>query len=432
MRTLLIYGNCQAHALGDMFRCDPVISGLFRVAFLRSYDRPWDEESFVSDADYAQCAILCEQVDWNAFPYRERLPLDCQTIRFPALDTNLLWPFNATNPYNVAEPPSFRGGRFPYGDRIINRRIEAGDSAEGIISYYLNQYDTYKVDLKRAREVEWFRLKKRDERCDFAMSDVIRGKLFSERMFVNVNHACKGPLTTLAERLIDACAAREPALRQVNVRSTMRENPTLCDLLLECAVPLHPAVAKELELSWFDPNEKYLLRDDTYYGFEEYVRALVHFCLAGKEKQSRGPMSRWGLPTWHPSIVGAARVEGATAGYYPDGFVGSFLRFDLLADQPLRGLTIRGFCPNHHSEALTLTAEIEGSRVGLARVEPGSMFALTCAAPIAAGTPVRFVMESSAVFNPLERGESEDNRDLSVLLLGIDADPALEIERTFE
>jgi len=102
---MIVYGDCQAEAVAAVLGRDPVVASRLRVIYSRSYDHPVEGRGNLTETDVSSCAVLCEQHDPACFRQRELLPEDCFTLKFPALDLNLLWPFNCVNPYNAPEPP---------------------------------------------------------------------------------------------------------------------------------------------------------------------------------------------------------------------------------------------------------------------------------------------------------------------------------------
>ena len=117
--TLLVYGNCQADAASVILSADPVVNEAYEILCLRSFDDPVAGRGSLQPQEVARCAVLFEQYDPKPFPHRDLLPKSAVHVRFPAVDFNLLWPFNAVNPYNDVGSPDYPWGRFPYGDRII-------------------------------------------------------------------------------------------------------------------------------------------------------------------------------------------------------------------------------------------------------------------------------------------------------------------------
>lgn len=288
MRTMILYGNCQVEFITDILSIDPVAANLFRYVYVRSY-RHRNELPPPSESDFRDCAILCEQVDWKAFPYRDRLPKATKTVRFPPLDSSLLWPFNAVNLYDEADPPAFPDGRFPYGDRIILREIDRGMSAEEVLSFYLDGWDRYRVNVKRLRELELMRLRKRDDECDVAASDLVND-LSSEQLFWTISHPRKSLVAKLLERILSACSIHEPAFRYADVLQTIAKHPAVFPSLEAVEIPVHPRIAEELALEWYDPNASYRQYGGFTYTYAQYFEEMTRYCIENREKQRRGKM----------------------------------------------------------------------------------------------------------------------------------------------
>ncbi len=339
----------------DLLRADPIAGELFRYVYVCSYST--EREPLPSDEDFADCALLCEQIDWKAFPHRDRLPANCPTILFPSLDSLLLWPFNCINPYNVPELPTFPNGRFICGDRIILREVDKGRSAEDIHDYYLNGWDDYKVNIKRVRELERIRIEKRDARCDVQAGDLVLDKLGREPLFWNIGHPRRPLLATLMSRVLERCAEIEPALARIDAHRLEADHPGVGKGLSEVAVPIHPAIADELELEWYRTDTIYQQYGGLAFSYSAYFDQLIRYSIGNKQKLAHGEAtateSAWQIPLSGPAAPADA------AGYFPDGFMGKELIFRITAERPIRGLTIHGFCPSHHTGALELRGSVD-------------------------------------------------------------------------
>lgn len=419
MRSLLVYGNCQASTIVDTLAYYSAASELFRIVYVTSLPEPLGNQRPLTKEDFSDCAILCEQVDWEEFPYRDRLPQGCPTIRFPSLDSVALWPFNCENPYNV---PTGRNhsGRFPYGDRVILRKIDSGMSGEEVLSFYLNGWNDYKCNMDRIRELDRVRLQKRDERCDVTGSDLILNNFVGERLFMTINHPRETLLARLLERLLDACSLHEPALRRIDAYEASRTAHE-ADPYIDIQVPVHPQIAQALELAWYDPNALYQQYGGFNYSYSEYFENLITYSIQNRRKQLMAKLPPQNLTASELPLRGTAAPSKAVSGYFPDGFIGERLRFELTAHAPVSNLSVQGFCPVMHEGPLVLDLAVGEIARASAEVTPGAVFTLSCDVSIGAGQSVNVELKSSRVFNLLERGESEDYRDLSVLLFSVDA-----------
>lgn len=276
-RTLIVYGNCQAQAVTAVLEKDPIAASLFRVVYVQSFDHPVDSTPDITAEELRSCALLLEQHDRRAFPYRDGLPQDATIIKFPSVDLNVLWPFNSVNPYSVSEPPVFPFGRFPYGDRVVLNCLDGGMSKEAALDYYLTAWDQYKPDLRRLTELEVARIKARDARCDVKMGEFVLQTYKTQRPFWTVNHPTSALLSELIERIVQAAGALDPVLSDIDVERTMETYFPLRGPLGIVNVPIHPKVAEFLELSWYDYNEPIQNFDLTRYSYEEYFRAFIAY-----------------------------------------------------------------------------------------------------------------------------------------------------------
>lgn len=286
LKSLIVYGNCQAEAVASILRTDPATAERFRVVYLRSFDHPSDGRDELRAEDAGDCAVLWEQHDPIAFPYRDGLPADCTTVRFPAIDFNLLWPFNCPNPYDDPEPPIFPFGRFPYGDRIIIDAIDKAMPPEEIVPYYLSGWSRYGMDLDRLFQIESARLVARDTHCDIKMSDFILGRFRRERLFWTPNHPTSALLRELIHRLLDVSAPREPLLETLDLDATIAWRFIPEGPLGVVSVPVHPKVAAHFGLDWYDAGKRHQGFGGVAYSSAEYFEAMVQRACA--VKRSRG------------------------------------------------------------------------------------------------------------------------------------------------
>jgi hypothetical protein len=416
----MFYGNCHSEFMRDVLRTDPNTADLYHYVYIPSYAQVGEPEPPPTQEDFEKCEILCEQVDWKMFPHRNRLPPGCKTVRFPPLDSMLLWPFTCPNPYNRPDPPEFPYGRFVAGDRIILREIDRGAQGEEVLEYYLTKWDDYKLDLDRLEKLESVRLKKRDDASDVLAGDLVIDRMTREQLFWNFGHPKLSLIVALMERVVEYCSRYEPALRSVDIQRVVRDSPQVNRNFGVVEVPVHPRIAEALNLEWYDPGARYLQYGGFRYSYKEYFEEYIRYCISNKRNAAlgNGTSAIYGSD-WLPPILGPG-VSSDAIGYFPDGFIGKRLAFRLIASKPISGLRIEGFCPAQHLSALHLDLKIDGENAATLDVQPGNEFAIESPRSIAAGETVIVELASSEVMNLLERGESEDARDLSVLLLSIE------------
>ncbi len=284
-RTIIVYGNCQAEAISVIFGLNQSIAEKYAVHYVPSYQNVRFDGKTLSHDDVEICDLLCEQHDPILFPQREALPQSCVTVRFPSVDFNALWPFNATNPYNPVES-MFPFGRFPYSDRIVLSQIEKGKSAVEVLEYYLTRWDEYKIDLDRLLKIEKARVFARDAKCDVAMGEHLFNEFANERPLWTINHPSRPVLKELVKRIIVAASERMPDFSGVNIGETVDKNFVLSPRgpLGVVSVPIHPMVAEHFGLTWYDPDERFYLFDGTDYSYEAYFQELIERTIIARNK----------------------------------------------------------------------------------------------------------------------------------------------------
>ena len=285
LKTLIVYGNCQAEAVATILREDPVAEERFRVLYLRSFDHPSDGRDELRPEDVADCGVLWEQRDPRPFPYRDLLPAGCLTVKFPAIDFNLLWPYNCPNPYDEPEPPAFPFGHFPYGDRIVIESIDKQTQAEKIVGYYLSGWAQYGMDLDRLFQIESSRLVARDAHCDVKISDFVLGRFRDERLFWTANHPTSALLRELIHRLVHASASHEPLLDLLDLEATIAHRYFPEGPLGIVSVPIHPNVAEHFGLEWYDAGEAHRGFGGVAYSSSEYFKAMVRHSIEVKRRR---------------------------------------------------------------------------------------------------------------------------------------------------
>ena len=279
--TFVVYGNCQADAVAVILRGNAAISKLYDVRYVKSFGA---ERGRIDPDAVTKCAIFLEQHDREPFEQRERLPRSCTIIRFPSIDCNVLWPFNASNPYDGPEE-RYPFGRFPYGDRVIIAQIDSGRSADEILEYYLTAWDDYKMDLDRFLKIEMARFEARDAKCDVTMGSYLYERFIHERPLWTANHPTLPFLKELLRRILVAAADRaDERLGSIDIDRTIASNFVLSPRgpLGVVSVPIHPKVAEHFQFAWYDPHERYQLFDGNSYDYKEYFEQLIAHSLAKK------------------------------------------------------------------------------------------------------------------------------------------------------
>lgn len=272
-QTLVIYGNCQAQALASIVERAGLDS--LRVLYLRSFDEPGAEPAELSIMDVVRCGLLWEQHDdQHPFPYREWLPPNCRTVRFPAVDFNALWPFTCVNPDVRPKPPKYPFGQFPYGDRVTLDCLEETTGVDEAWNCYTRIAQERLPDLDRFLALEFARLSARDAKCDVKMAQYIVDNFPRRRLFWTVNHPSSALLAELARRLL-AASHTFGGLRAVNPERILADHFDLAGPLGVTSVPIHPAVASHYRLEWYIAGDELFQNWGDAYTYEGYFLALM-------------------------------------------------------------------------------------------------------------------------------------------------------------
>jgi hypothetical protein len=260
--TLLVYGNCQAGAVGTILGIDPILTEAYNVRYLPSFDDRVPGSRDLAPEVIARTALLLEQYDPNPFPFRDKLAASCRTLTFPSVDLNLLWPLRCVNPLNDPPTEAFPWGHYPEGDRVILDCVQRGLSADETVAYYQMHAGDGLPDLDRYRDMEQARLKGRDSKCSVTMSDFVFTGFLRANLFWCANHPTMAALRELCVRLLKAAADVLPEAKLVDVDRTIAVLPPQGPLGFLC-VPIHPAIVEHFDLEWYrqDEGRNYGLRD---------------------------------------------------------------------------------------------------------------------------------------------------------------------------
>jgi hypothetical protein len=276
LRTVLVYGNCQAGVYADLLT--KMIGSDWNVVYLRNFDHPTEQQMSITPEVLESCTLVLEQVEaGQSMPELIRRGVRATTlhVRFPPLDLNLLWPFNFNDPRNVSEPPEFPFGRFPYGDRIVVELLREGLTGEPLWTEYQSRSVAKLPDLRRLKMHEERRLTVRDERSDVKIASIIMSELTRKKLFWTINH----PTGWLLGRVFgEILALAEP---QWSLGGDVREKADQVFNGFEPFghqdVPIHPEVARQLDLQWWSPDYAYRYLDGSLMTFEPAMLRYIDF-----------------------------------------------------------------------------------------------------------------------------------------------------------
>jgi hypothetical protein len=267
MRNLVVIGNCQAEVVAKGLG-HPAMSPFLSVKY------HFVELSECHLAQARQDLLSCDTVlvqdisNFDGCPLSTAIPERTEIIRFPCLRLASLWPFDSQNGQGDAhargfdvEPPVFT-----HFDGLLARlRVDIPDHEARYQAYRSLAIDGL-VNIRRMHQFEERRLSALDRRFECTLGQFI---LENFRL----------------ARLLCATGQPKPALCRLLLRWLLprlrvaRDYPD--DDFLDVAdtdeVPVHPAVARALDVAWAGETTTYRFHGRQV-RWEEYVRLYIgHF-----------------------------------------------------------------------------------------------------------------------------------------------------------
>jgi hypothetical protein len=267
MRNLVVVGNCQAEVVAQGLR-HPVFSSLLSVKY-QFVELP-DCKREQARQDLLECdTVLVQDIsNFDNYPLRTAIPARAQTVGFPCLRLASLWPFDSQNGpgdararARAAEPPIFTH----FDGQLGRLRAEIPD-AEARYQAYRSLALERVVNLLRMQHFEERRLRGLDARFDCTIGNFILDNFRSTRLL----YATGQPKPALYRLLL------QWLLRRLGVAGDYPDDDFLGSADTD-EVPVHPAVARALDVAWADETTTYRFQGRQL-SWEEYVRLYIdHF-----------------------------------------------------------------------------------------------------------------------------------------------------------
>lgn len=259
--TILVYANCQGDELTEMLHRLAPIRAQFHITHI--FLGALDEFLATPDAQaiLASATLIWEQMSDAFTDERARLashlPSTIRHLRFPAFTCSALYPFGASDPRQPG-PDAL----FAYSDIICARlwREMGGPTGEmdqipdaTILARYAELSVRMLPDLDRVLDRDILQWRTRDEHCDIKMADFMANALRHTRLFYTAGRPSWAIMGRVLRQLL-ALSFDNPALWLAALRAldpldrSYRGNDSL-------TAPIHPEVARRLNLLWFDPAE---------------------------------------------------------------------------------------------------------------------------------------------------------------------------------
>ncbi len=273
---MILFGNCQAEVLAGHFKTYPPLGKNFDIRYIPNYFKEGvTNDTMPSPEELASCAFLLEQRTPHVrFPEPERVS-NAKVVTYASLDFNILWPLHAQEPRN-APRPDLPHGPNGYGDRIINKIVKEGLSGDAGWKAYVEQSEAALSNLPRLLEIEQQRWALMERDISVGMSDFVFGAFRKKRIYSTYNHPIIGIISEMASRILisagldgGATPGDVRALMSALFRSPFGE---------ELQAPVHPRIARELELAWWTPDLTYNWHGHRF-TYEQFIRRQIDWTV---------------------------------------------------------------------------------------------------------------------------------------------------------
>lgn len=277
-RAFVVYGNCQAQFLHLLLERIPWIADRFQVHLVtNTVEIGAQPEPLPHSASRA--VLLWLQYDQRPqLPVRDellqRIPDDCEIVRFPAVGLNAFWPFRMRDPLNRPEP-AFPWGRYPLGDRLAMEVRKLGLTPERAYERYMERSYEQMPDVEHLLGFDRAVHTQRDAGSDLAMADFVFANLRDVHQFWTHGHLAISVVAELLSRLL---ARSSGSLGEMNdgVRAQIAAACAPFEGQGDVQLPLHPLVIERLGLRFADGTTRYRWFSQRW-TFEEYMTRYIAF-----------------------------------------------------------------------------------------------------------------------------------------------------------
>jgi Flp pilus assembly protein TadD len=273
-KTIVFAGNCQARALGSVYRLYIAPLREERVELLELHPGLAETELGEPLERVHAADIVVEQ----KFDFPSRIPDDflrpsTRRVSFPYVGGAFYWPF-AMEPHVLNQKHPILGGAVPYpgeiSDRVMNRMIRDEVPPDEAVQRYLDM-DVAKVSrIDRLMEMHLDKQRQRDEATGIRSADFIAENFRRERLFLTTGHP-NLPLFRIVAGQVFAALGVPASLAETALKS-LRVPPYPPD-----EAPIHPALAAHFGLEFADAATRYRFLHEGRFTFAEYAARYMRY-----------------------------------------------------------------------------------------------------------------------------------------------------------
>ncbi|HRE04430.1 MAG TPA: WcbI family polysaccharide biosynthesis putative acetyltransferase [Opitutaceae bacterium] len=310
-KRLLVYGNCQGGWLSGALAKQPDVAAEYEVVYLSDYgggpppEHPVHQPGFFGTVSGViwQTAAACRPP-----AFLSALSAGCRQIRYPTLWLKFLWPTYVVDPRNQPEK-EFPWGRYPYGDRLVLRLLEAGVPLADLAKRYVETDLNTVVNLDRFREMTLAELKFNDQQSDIPIVPYIESQVRERKLFGTVNHPTYLMLRLIYQGVLRALLpGKGPSSSELPASSTA--------LLGTVETPLHPQIISHFKLAWARPGMRWLYHS-RFFTLEEYIESYGGFAPLSPDGSPQLWLARTQQAVAHGNFEEAELLLLEAAAQYP-------------------------------------------------------------------------------------------------------------------
>lgn len=264
-KNLLILGNCQARIVARAMRNHHGFSRQFQVLH-HELELPQNlRHQARRDLECSDILLIQDIKEWEKYPLRDHVPPGAQILRYPCIRFASLWPFDAFNGPDdkLAAAKDYPNFEFTYFDGLLARlRREIPDQEKRFCAYRDLAVDGI-INPARLHLFEERRLQAMDQKFDMGIGAFVLENFGKRRLFHTTAHP-NGKLLNMLLAYIE---------RELGTSCTYWTTMGL-DTLRDLQIPIHPAVAKKLSVTWADEGTRYRYRGRMV-TWEQYFRKYI-------------------------------------------------------------------------------------------------------------------------------------------------------------
>jgi len=275
VRTLIVYGSCQAKELGRILQASPNVRSSYDVYVQWIGDQARLGGSWAEEIACADLVLRQDVPELKAFPPGHWDSARAPVFTFPFLSLAGLWPFDtqlgvADRVASMAQAAG-RGTDIHYQDHLLGRmRGHIADFDERLAAYTTlsaPEYPKLAAYLARLDPCAYFmqkitELRRQDTAHGLGIGAAIASQIRQAPLFHTVTHPASPVLRRLAGELMGKAGL------------SLEAQSDLTDGFAQYQVPVHPMIARALGLLWAQDGRQWQFHSARV-TFAQYYRHYI-------------------------------------------------------------------------------------------------------------------------------------------------------------